>query len=179
MEANAKNYGEKSLGSLVKELAEDLSTLVRSEVALAKLEIRQTSANIGLVGAFFTAALFCVLFALAFLLVTAVLALATVIAPWLSALVVAVTLLIGAGILGFLGKRKLEKIEFVPKASVESVKADIQLIRAELSGPKGTDALVLTPTTSKSTSNARSSGRAMASARESTRSTAVSAARWT
>ena len=140
MEANAKNYGEKSLGSLVKELAEDLSTLVRSEVALAKLELRQTSANIGLVGALFTAALFCVLFALAFLLVTAVLALATVIAPWLSALIVAVTLLIGAGILAFVGKRKLEKVEFVPKASVESVKADIQLNRAELSGPKGTDA---------------------------------------
>ena len=140
MEANAKNYGEKSLGSLVKELAEDLSTLVRSEVALAKLELRQTSANIGLVGALFTAALFCVLFALAFLLVTAVLALATVIAPWLSALIVAVALLIGAGVLAFVGKRKLEKVEFVPKASVESVKADIQLIRAELSGPKGTDA---------------------------------------
>lgn len=139
MEANVKNQGEKTLGSLVKDLAEDLSTLVRSEVALAKLEIRQTAANVGKVGALFAAALFCVLFALAFLLVTAVLALATVIQPWLSALIVAVALLIAAGVLGFLGKSGLEKIELVPTSSIESVKADVQSIKAELSRARGSE----------------------------------------
>jgi len=45
-------------------------------------------------------------------------------------------LLIVAGVLAFLGKSKLEKVQFVPTASIESVKADVQLIRSELSGPK-------------------------------------------
>jgi uncharacterized membrane protein YqjE len=137
MEAKVKPpQDDKSLGDLVKDLAEDLSTLVRSEVALAKLEIRQTAANIGKVGALFSAALFCLLFALAFLLVTAVLALATVVQPWLSALIVAVVLLIAAGILGFMGKNGLEKIELVPTSTIESVKADVQSIKSELSRPK-------------------------------------------
>jgi uncharacterized membrane protein YqjE len=124
---------DKSLGNLIKELAEDLSTLVRSEVALAKLELRQTAANVGVVSALFAGAVFCALAALAFLLVTAVLALAEVIAPWLSALIVAVVMLLSAVVLALVGKKKIQKVEFVPTATVESMKTNVESIKADLS----------------------------------------------
>lgn len=136
MEVHDRNLSDKSIGQLVKELAEDLSTLVRSEVALAKLELRQTAANIGVVGALFAAALFCVLFAMAFLLVTVVLALAEVLAPWLSALIVAVVLIITAVVLALIGKKKLTSVEFVPTRTVETVKDNVEAIKSDLARRK-------------------------------------------
>jgi uncharacterized membrane protein YqjE len=136
MEVHDSNLTDKSIGQLVKELAEDLSTLVRSEVALAKIELRETAANIGLVGALFAAALFCVLFAMAFLLVTVVLALAEVLAPWLSALIVAVVLIVTAVVLAMIGKKKLASVEFVPTRTVETVKDNVEAIKSDLARRK-------------------------------------------
>jgi uncharacterized membrane protein YqjE len=126
------DLNEKSIGQLVRELAEDLSTLVRSEVALAKLELKQTATGIGTVGAFFGAAIFCALFALVFLFVTAVLALSEVLAPWLSALIVAVALIAVAAVLGLVGRMKLAKVQFVPTATVETVKGNVESIKSDL-----------------------------------------------
>jgi uncharacterized membrane protein YqjE len=126
------NLSDKSLGELVKALAEDLSTLVRSEVALAKMEVRQTAANIGVVGGLFAAALFCALFALAFLLVTVVLALAEVMAPWLSALIVALVLIAVAVVLALVGKSKITKVQLVPTRTVESVRENVESIKSDL-----------------------------------------------
>lgn len=123
----------KTLGDLVRELTEDLSTLVRSEIALAKIELKQTAAGIGTVGGLLAAALFCALFALAFLLVTAVLALAVVVPPWLSSLIIAVVLIIGAVVLAMLGKNRMQRIDFFPASTVRSVKDDVDSIRNDLS----------------------------------------------
>ena len=124
---------DKSLGTVFRELTEDLSLLVRSEIALAKLEIKQAAAGMGAAAALFTAALFCLLFALAFLLVTGVLALALVMPAWLATLIGAVILLVATGVLAYMGKKKMGSIEFVPKGTIESVKTDVESIRSEIS----------------------------------------------
>jgi len=123
----------RSLGEIVRGLTEDISTLVRSEIALAKLELKHTAAGIGTVGAMFAAALFCALFALAFLLVTAVLALSLVIPPWLSSLIVAVLLIIVAVVLVTMGRKRIQGIDFLPNATVRSVKGDVDSIKGDLS----------------------------------------------
>lgn len=129
---------EKSLGTLIKELTEEVSMLVRSEIALAKLELKQTASGMGVAAALLTAALFCLLFALAFLLVTGVLALALVMPAWLASLIGAVILLGATGILAFAGKKKMASVELVPKGTIENVRTDLESIKGEIARFKRT-----------------------------------------
>ena len=123
---------DRSLGMIVRELTQDLSVLFRSEVALAKLEIKQAAATLGGVGALFASALFCALMGAALLFVTAILALALIIPAWLATLIVAATLLAGAFGLAAAGRKKMAKVEFKPSAAVESIKTDINAIKSEI-----------------------------------------------
>ena len=87
----AEADSERSLGSIIKDLTADLSTLFRSEIALLKLEIKTTVANLGGGIGMFAGALFLGLFGLAFLFVTIVLGLVALGVPaWLSTLIVTV-----------------------------------------------------------------------------------------
>ena len=124
---------EKSIGTIVRELSEDLSSLVRNEIALAKVELRKTAANLGMVGAIFTTALFVALLSLVFFIVTAVLALIIVLPPWLATLCFAVGLLVVAVVLALVGRSKLSDVELAPTATMESVKSNVEAIKADLS----------------------------------------------
>jgi len=123
---------DRSLGGLFRGLTEDLSTLVRSEIALAKLELKQAVTKLGGAGAMFAAALFFALCAMAFLFVTLILVLALFMPAWVATLIVAVVLIIAAAVLVFQGKKKLTGLSFVPTMAIESVKTDIQTIKQEM-----------------------------------------------
>ncbi|MGA7617643.1 MAG: phage holin family protein [Thermoanaerobaculia bacterium] len=123
---------DKSLGFLVRELSEDLSTLVRSEVALAKIELKQTATGLGMVAAFFGVALMCALGAMAFFFVTAVLLLGLVLPYWLSALILAGALLLIAAGVALVGVKKFSSIEFAPNDTIENVKEDVKTIRSSI-----------------------------------------------
>lgn len=125
--------GERSLGSIIKDLTADLSTLFRSEIALLKLEIREAVAKLGLGGALLAVALFMTIVGIAFLFVTITLGLVALGVPaWLSSLIVTVTLLGGAAVLALMGKKKLESVNFVPSESIEHIKGDIGAIKADV-----------------------------------------------
>jgi hypothetical protein len=124
---------ERSLGTIVKELMENISALFRSEIALLKWELKDTAAKLGGGAAFVAGALFVSLCGVAFLFVTIVLVLVRLGVPaWLSALIVTVVLFAVAGVLALLGKKKFAAAEFVPKQSVEQIKIDIEAIRADI-----------------------------------------------
>lgn len=124
----------RSLGQVVKDLTADLSTLFRSEIALLKLEVKDTVANLGGGVAMFAGAVFLGLFGLAFLFVTAVLGLVALGVPaWVSSLIVTVILFIGAGVLAMMGKKKFAGVKFVPSESVNHIKADIETLKADIS----------------------------------------------
>ena len=124
---------DRSLGMIVKELMENISALFRSEIALLKWELKETAMKLGGGAAFFAAAVFVGLCGIAFLFVTIVLALVRLGVPaWLSALIVTVVLFASAGILAFLGKKKFAAAQFVPKESVEQIKGDIEIIKADI-----------------------------------------------
>lgn len=127
------NGTDRTLGTIFKELTADLSTLFRSEIALLKLEVKDTVTKLGGGAALFAGAVALAIFGLAFLFVTIVLGLVALGVPaWLSSLIVTVVLFIGAGILAFMGKKKFEGVEFVPTQSVETIKGDIESIKADL-----------------------------------------------
>src|SRR5256714_8281780 len=105
---------DRSIGTIVKELVADIQTLFRSEVALLKLEIKDTVAKLGGGIGMFAAAVFLGLFGLAFLFVTIVLGLVALGVPaWVSTLIVTVVLLGTAATLAVMGKKKFAAVQFV------------------------------------------------------------------
>src|SRR5436305_613685 len=96
----------RSIGTIIKELMENISTLFRSEIALLKWELKDTAVKLGGGAAFFAGALFVALFGLG-------------VPAWLSALIVTVVLFVTAGVLALLGKKKFAAAQFVPKESMD------------------------------------------------------------
>jgi hypothetical protein len=132
--ATAETFDDdRSLGTVVKELTADLSTLFRSEIALLKLEIKDTVAKLSGGTAMFLGAAFLGVFGIGFLFVTIVLGLVRLGVPaWLSTLVVTVALFIGAAVLAMMGKKKFAAVQFVPTESIKQIKTDIESIKADI-----------------------------------------------
>jgi len=124
---------DRSLGTIIKELMENISTLFRSEIALLKWEFKDTVAKLGGGIGLFAGALFLALVGVAFLFVTIVLGLVALGVPaWLSALIVTVVLFVVAGVLAMMGKKKFAAVQFVPTKSVEQIKSDIETIKSDI-----------------------------------------------
>lgn len=124
---------ERTLGGIIKDLTADLSMLFRSEIALLKLELRDAAGKLGSGAALMAGALCCALLGIAFLFVTITLGLVALGVPaWLSALIVTLLLFGGAAVLGMMGKKKLENVDFVPSESIEHIRSDIDALKADV-----------------------------------------------
>src|SRR5215218_9154745 len=116
--------GERSLGALFAELAQDTSTLVRKEVQLAKTEMSQKASRVGKdVG--FMAAGGAVAYAGLLAIIAGVIALLDLVIPlWLSALLVG---LVVAAIGYFLVRKGLDALkqeDLAPRETIETLKED-------------------------------------------------------
>jgi uncharacterized membrane protein YqjE len=124
---------ERSLGTIIKELTADFSNLFRNEIALLKLELKESAAKLSGGAALMSAALFLALIGIAFLFVTITLGLVALGVPaWLSALIVTVVLFAAAGILALMGKKKLASVNFVPSDSIEHIRGDLDALKADV-----------------------------------------------
>jgi uncharacterized membrane protein YqjE len=124
---------ERSLGTIIKELTADFSNLFRNEIALLKLELKESAAKLSGGAALMSAALFLALIGIAFLFVTITLGLVALGVPaWLSALIVTVVLFAVAGVLAMMGKKKLESVNFVPSDSIEHIRGDLDALKADV-----------------------------------------------
>lgn len=122
--------GEPSTGELISKLSADVSTLVRDELRLATAEMSGKAKKAGLGAGMFGAAGLLALYGVAVLLAAIVAALDLVMPLWLAALIVAVVLLIAAGIAALVGKNKVSEVGSpVPERTVESVKADVAAVK--------------------------------------------------
>ncbi|ACZ32086.1 protein of unknown function DUF1469 [Xylanimonas cellulosilytica DSM 15894] len=118
-----------TLGSLVEQLSEQTSRLVRAEVALAKAELAQkakaSAIGIGLA----VAAGFIVLYAIGVLIWSAVLGLGEAWPLWLSALVIGFAMLAVAAGMVLAGARLLKHASTKPE-SIDRVRDDIETVRS-------------------------------------------------
>lgn len=122
---------ERTIGQLVADASHDLSALLRSEVALAKTEIKEDvkqgalgaglfagAAFFGLVGFLF------VLVAVAYLLVLAGLP------TWAGFGIVAVALLLLAAVLGLVGYTRIKKVK-PPERTIATSKQTIEAVKGK------------------------------------------------
>lgn len=119
-----------SIGELVSSLSEKLSQLIRDEIELAKTELATKAKHAGAGIGMFAGAAFLGFFAFATLVATAVLGIAEALPAWLAALIVAVLLLVVAGVLALLGKKQLDRgTPPTPERAQASVKRDIEAVK--------------------------------------------------
>jgi uncharacterized membrane protein YqjE len=121
---------ERSTGELVKEVAEQVSVLVRDELKLAQLELagkgKRAGTGIGMMGGGGLIALYGV----ACLIACVVIALSHAITAWLAALIIGAALLAAAALVALAGRARLRKAAPpVPEEAVDGIKADVQQVR--------------------------------------------------
>jgi hypothetical protein len=108
---------DRSIGDIFSAVSQDLSTLMRQEVALAKAEVRQSAANagagVGMLGGAGVAAHMVLLF----ISISAWWGLGQFIGGAWSALVIAVIWAIIGAILYSIGRRRLKEVEGVPRTT--------------------------------------------------------------
>lgn len=122
-----------STAQLVELLSTQVSALVRQEMALATAEMKQKGSRIGTGVGVSGAGGLLALYGLAAVLTAAVLGLATVLDPWLAALIVGVVLLALAGVLTVVGIGQVRSgTPPVPEQAAQSTKRDIETVKESI-----------------------------------------------
>ncbi|MGZ4604018.1 MAG: phage holin family protein [Kineosporiaceae bacterium] len=120
---------ERTLGQLVAQASDDLSSLVRAEIALAKAELRQDARNAALGAGLFSGAGYLGLLATVTLVITVAYGLvAAGLQPWLAFLIVSVALLVIAGILVLVGRSRLRRLT-PPERTIRTTKEAIAAVK--------------------------------------------------
>jgi hypothetical protein len=118
-----------STRGLLSQLADELTTLLRKEVALARVELSDALSH-AKTGITSVAAGGAVLFAgLLVLLAAAVLGLSNVLEPWLAALIVGAVVLIIGFVMLQMGKSKLEPSAFRPERTQSALRKDKEMVQ--------------------------------------------------
>jgi uncharacterized membrane protein YqjE len=119
-----------STGELVSRLTEQVSHLVRDELRLAQLELKEKGKRAGIGAGMFGGAGLVALYGVAALIACAILLLGLAVPYWLSALIVGVVLLAVAGVLALLGKRQLQRATPpMPEQAVAGIKRDVETVK--------------------------------------------------
>jgi uncharacterized membrane protein YqjE len=123
---------DESTGDLVRRLSEDVSTLVRQEVELAKAELSEKGRKAGRgAGMFGGAGLFGV-FAFAALTTALIAGLSEEMDTWVAALIVAVAYAGVGAVLALTGKQQVEEAgPPQPEQTVETIKEDVQWAKSQ------------------------------------------------
>lgn len=124
-----------SVGELVRRASENVSTLVRGEIELAKTELSTTVKRAGVGGGMLAAAGVILLFSVPFLFVVIAEVLVAIGLPrWLSYLIVWVLFLIIAAVLALLGRRQLKKMS-KPERTLKTAKDTASWARHPTTAP--------------------------------------------
>ena len=116
----------RSVGELLSEVTGDLSKLMRQEVALAKVELKEEATKAGKAGGLLGGAGAVGYLVLVFVSLALMFALDEVMPMGWAALITAVVLGIIAAVLFVVGRNKLKQVNPKPEQTVETLKEDVQ-----------------------------------------------------
>jgi len=119
---------ERSVSEVLQDIFGNVQDIVRSEVRLARAEIKTEAAKTARAGKSLIAGGVLGLYAGGLLLLAAVYGLSMIIAPWLAALVVGATVAVVAAALISVGRERLRLVK-KPEKTLRTVKEDVQWLR--------------------------------------------------
>lgn len=115
-----------SLGELFSQLTSDLSGLLRDEMQLAKIELKEEVGRAGRAGGLLGGAAFAGYMVVVTLSFALAWGLAELMAVGWAFLIVAVVWAVVGGVLYLRGRRQLDEVNLVPEQTVETLKEDVQ-----------------------------------------------------
>jgi hypothetical protein len=118
---------ERPIGELLRELANETSTLLRQELDLAKAEMTQKAKQAGIGVGMFGAAGVLGFLALGALTECFIAALSLAMPVWLASLIIVVVYVVVAACLALTGKARIKKaVPPAPEKTVQSIKEDVE-----------------------------------------------------
>jgi uncharacterized membrane protein YqjE len=122
---------DQSTSELVQRASEQLSRLVRDELALAKAELAEKGKHAGIGVGLFGGAGVLAMYGVGAMIATLIIVLDIWLALWLAALIVTVAMFLIAGIMALVGKNQVTKaVPPQPIEAVASVKADVEELKS-------------------------------------------------
>jgi hypothetical protein len=120
-------------GELVSQLTEQVSTLVRDELTLARMEMVEKGKRAGVGAGLLGGAGVVALYGVGALLVTIGAALALVMPVWLAALIVTVVVFAVAGVAALVGKKQVQQaLPPEPEEAMASGKRDVDTVKTAI-----------------------------------------------
>jgi putative superfamily III holin-X len=124
---------QQSTADLVRDMSEQVSTLVREELTLARIEMVEKGKRAGIGAGLFGAAGSLALYGVGALFFTVGALLALVMPAWLAALIVTVALFGAAGVAALIGKGQVSKaLPPEPEAAMESGRRDVETVKGAI-----------------------------------------------
>ena len=120
---------ERAFSDVLQDILRNLQEILRSEVRLAKVEIRDDARQAAASAVWIAAGTIGALSAWAFLLWTITFALSTRMSMWAATLVVALVLACAASVLIVGGIRRVKRIHPIPERTIASIKENVEWIR--------------------------------------------------
>jgi uncharacterized membrane protein YqjE len=124
---------DRSLGELFSEMGSEVSQLVRSEIDLAKAELKEEAGKVAKAGAVLGAGGFIAYLAVILLSFAAAWGLATAIPEGFAFLIIGTVYVVIAAVCFLVGRQRLQEFSPVPQETVETIKEDVQWARARKS----------------------------------------------
>jgi len=120
---------ERSISDVVQDIISNIQEMLRSEVRLAKTEIRDEAVKAKAAGVLIGGGALSAIFAVFFLLLMAVYALTRVVPDWAAALIVAVFTAITAGLMLSAGMKRFKQVHPTPERTVENIKENVEWVK--------------------------------------------------
>jgi len=121
---------DRSIAAVLKDIVGNLQQIIRAEVRLATVEVREEIAKARRAAILMIIGGFLATLAIAFLLLAAVYLLATLVQPWLAAVLVALGAAAIGGALLAIGAKQLKLVSLPPPRTVTTVQENIQWAKA-------------------------------------------------
>ena len=124
---------ERTIGQLVSDATNDLSSIVRGEIELAKTEITSSVSHAGKGAGLLAGAAVLALYMFGLLLLAAAWGIVAAGLPvWAGLLIVAGVLLLVAAILGFLGYQAVNKAKPTPERAIKDTQLTINTLKSSI-----------------------------------------------
>ncbi len=120
---------ERSTADILKDALGNVQELIRSEVRLAKAEMREEASKAAKAALQIAAGVVIALYGVGFLFAFVTWLLATAMSAWLASLIVGAVLVIIGSILAAAGRSKMKRVSPVPERTIQSVKEDVAWLK--------------------------------------------------
>jgi uncharacterized membrane protein YqjE len=129
-----QDVNELPVSDLVQRMSQQTADLVRKELELAQVEMKEKGKRAGIGAGLFGGAGLVTVYAVGALIATAILGLSEAVDPWLAALIVTVVLFAIAGVSALMGKKQVEQATPPqPEQAIRSTKRDVDEVKGRAS----------------------------------------------